>query len=58
MTIELTKKDTAVVRMNPITGVDDPPSRWYARSRIAATREVAGSDGVRTLICLYLASKK
>jgi hypothetical protein len=39
MSIEATKKDTTVVKMNPITGADEPderPSRWYERSRIGS----------------------
>ena len=39
MIIEPTKKETKVVKMNPITGADEPderPSRWYERSRIGS----------------------
>src|SRR5271163_3741990 len=38
MSIEPTKKDK-VVKMNPITGADEPderPSRWYERSRFGS----------------------
>jgi len=39
MSVEPAKKDTAVVKMNPVTGADEPeerPSRWYERSRFGS----------------------